>query len=243
MTQPPKEKQIARKKCVLYARFSPRPDAATSDSCDKQMELCRDYAQKHNYEIISEFEDRNKSRNDAGREGVLDAIASLKRGWVLVSYDESRFGAGIAAILLEDKVHKRGAVIEFSTGTPGDDPNKKLIRQIMYAVKEHEREMNRNLTSTQMRKHISNGRVMSKRLPYGYKLDPKNDKMMVKCDKEQHVISEIVRLRDVNGMTFDKIVIYLNEHDEIQARNAQFWKASVYRMYKREKEGRYGKKD
>lgn len=229
------------KRCVLYARFSPRPDAATSDACDKQMYFCREYAKKHGYMVMGEFEDRNKSRNDAGRPGILDAIAYMKRHWILVSYDESRFGASTAALVLEDKVHKIGGKLEFTTGAPGDDVNQRMLRRIMYEFDDQKRRMNNARTSSQMRKHVRNGRMMGGTTPYGFMVDPNDKKLMIECPHEKWVIAEIMRLRDVEGMTFRKLTAHLNDRG-IEARGKKFWTESVYRTYKGARDGRYPKK-
>ena len=38
---------------VIYARFSPRPDANECDSVEKQLERCRSYCKAHGYDVIS----------------------------------------------------------------------------------------------------------------------------------------------------------------------------------------------
>ena len=46
---------------VIYARFSPRPDAQECDSVAKQRERCRAYCQAHGYDVIAEKHDEDMS--------------------------------------------------------------------------------------------------------------------------------------------------------------------------------------
>jgi len=46
---------------VLYARFSPRPNAEECDSAKKQLERCRPYSEGRGYTVIAEHKDEDLS--------------------------------------------------------------------------------------------------------------------------------------------------------------------------------------
>ena len=56
---------------VIYARFSPRPDAQDCDSVEKQRDRCRSYCKAHGYDVIAEKDDEDMSGGRAdNRAGV-----------------------------------------------------------------------------------------------------------------------------------------------------------------------------
>ena len=77
---------------VLYARFSPRPNAEECDSVEKQLERCRAYSLGHGYTVVAQHHDKDLSGARAdNRPGLQSAIAAAcKRKAVLVVYSLSR---------------------------------------------------------------------------------------------------------------------------------------------------------
>jgi site-specific DNA recombinase len=77
---------------VIYARFSPRPDANECDSFEKQTERCRAYCGVHGYEVIGKKHDNDMSGGRAdNRPGLQAAIAlACKHKAVLVVYKLDR---------------------------------------------------------------------------------------------------------------------------------------------------------
>jgi DNA invertase Pin-like site-specific DNA recombinase len=77
---------------VIYARFSPRPNAEECDSVEKQLERCRSYCKAHGYDVIAEQDDEDMSGGRAdNRPGLQAAIAlACKAKAVLVVYKLDR---------------------------------------------------------------------------------------------------------------------------------------------------------
>jgi site-specific DNA recombinase len=222
-------------KCVIYARFSPRPDMETSDSADKQFELCRDYAAKRGYEIVGEYKDEGASRNDMARMGLAEAIESLRRGYVLLCYELSRFGAGGEAVALERQIQGRGASVEFVQGFHvSNSPDTKLIRDIMYAIKEYERQMIGARTQVRMLMHQRAGRPMSKLPPYGYTIvESGGQKRLVPCEDEQVAAVTMLQMHKA-GLTTVEIVKALEKSLGAKGRRGDKWsRTTVYRVLKR----------
>lgn len=216
------------KKCVIYARFSPRPDAAESDSAEKQIEICREYAQQNGYEVVGEFVDKAKSRNDANREGLIRAIDSIKRGQVLLCYDLSRFGAGHTAIVYEQDLIRRGGSLEVVDGpNTANDPDTKMLRTIMFAFKEREREMIAERTRIKMLKMQREGRSVSGHPPYGYTKDPNDKTRLIKDPDEYPVLEKIISLYE-GGMSMSGIAKKLDETN-VKSRRGNGWHATTIR--------------
>jgi len=183
-------------KAVLYTRFSPRPNADDSDSCEKQDEICREYCEKKGYEVVGYFEDKKLSGDEADRPGLWEALGALKRGYVLVVRWRNRLARDVyLSEVIRRRVKKAGARIEAVEGdTNGDSPQDVLVRQIFAAMSEYEKKLIGIRTKYAMLKHQANGRIMGGVLPYGYKKDPDRTGYMIPCPAEQEVIGEIRQL-------------------------------------------------
>src|SRR5262249_28179568 len=77
---------------VLYARFSPRPNAGECDSVGKQLERCRAYSEGHGYMVFAQHYDKDLSGARAGTRPGLQrwVAAACKPKAVLVVYPLSR---------------------------------------------------------------------------------------------------------------------------------------------------------
>lgn len=219
-------------KCIIYARFSPRPDEATSDANEKQIESCMDYAHEQGWEIVAVHQDKAKSRDDAEREGIADAIQALKQGMVLLCYDSSRFGSGAAAVFYEDRITRKKARLAFvQGGTMDDSPEARLLREILYAFNQYQKIMIGARTRAKMRKKQADGHICSKVLPYGYKRDPHNPKMMIPDGDEQQAIKLMKDLRK-EGRSYGYITRELTQL-KAPARNKNWHKSTVKRVLDR----------
>lgn len=215
------------RKCVIYARYSPRPDESTSDSNDNQIEICQAFAQRQGLEVMGVFEDRGKSRNDIERVGVYDAIGELEPGWAVLCLEPSRFGSGYIAMVLEHEVMRKGCEVIFADGTTldSDDPWSMVIRAANYAYAEVQRRMVGPRTSAKMKQHMRNGRKMGGKPVYGYRFEGKE---MLEDPEEQKVIAQIMQMHE-EGTTNYSIAKALNEQG-VPARGDKWHPNSVRRV-------------
>jgi len=188
----------AKANAIIYARFSPRPNADQSESIKKQIEVCREYCRKKQYAVLEHFEDRALSGTDADRPGLWAAIDAVKRGYVLVVRWRSRLARDVyLEETIERLVDKAGGHIEAVEENNGQKPHDKMIRQILAAFREYERRMIAMRTKYAMLKYQNKDkRIMSKKLPYGYKRDPHNKDKMIEEPREQIAIDIMERLRE-----------------------------------------------
>lgn len=225
-----------KQKCVLYARFSPRPKEAMENcqSIGQQLAECRAYAVKKGYSIEGSYQDEGKSRNDFDRPGLLGAIRDMKRGWKLIAVRPDRVGSGQAFGVLTYQIEKRGATVEFATGDyNGDDPAKRLVRDILSHVAEYERAMTGVRTSMGMRYRQANDERMTHEdtLPIGKMVDPKDSRRMVDNPDEIPAV-EMARKWRKAGESYSEIVRRLNASG-YKPRGERWHRTTVVRMLKR----------
>ena len=185
-------------KAVLYARFSPRPNAAECESCEVQLAELRAYCQREGLEVRAQFRDRALSGADDRRPGLARAIDAVKRGDVLLVRSWDRlFKDARLGLMAEFDIQRRGAevrsITEDGTGLPTE--LRDFMRGIFLLVAEYQRKLSKARTSMKMRQHQANGRRMSDRCPFGWTRDPKNSALLVEVAEEQQVIRQIIERR------------------------------------------------
>jgi len=181
---------------VLYARYSPRPNAEKCESVEKQLEDLRRYCKEHKIRVAKEFSDKALSGSDDDRPGMWDAVNALKPGWLLVvtRFDRIARDSTFALNIIRHQIEKKRSKI-LSVSEPGaneDSPDGRLIRTMMLALAEYEREMIRARTRAAMRRHQNNGRRMSHKCPYGWSPDPEDPARMIPNDAERTIIGAVV---------------------------------------------------
>lgn len=180
-------------KAVIYARFSPRPGAATCESIDTQREACIAYCAGKAYTVAEFHGDKAVSGSDEDRPVLWDAVNALRRGYVLVVYSADRLARSVyLAEYIRRKVDAKGARIECVRGdNNGTTPEDVLVRQVMQAFAEYERKIIAARTRLAMRRHQQTGRRMSRIAPYGYRVDGKR---LVEDPAEQAIIVRVAGL-------------------------------------------------
>lgn len=215
---------------IIYTRFSPRPDAATSESCETQRKICEEHARAKDWRVVGCFDDPDKSGADGCREKLDAAIRALKKGDVLLVYKWDRIARDLMlALQYERQIESRGARVVAVTGdVPGDNPQAKFTRHILMAVAELERKMISERTRNAMRTMQRNGRRMTSpgHVPYGWKVDPNDSRKMVPDEHEQRVLKEILSLRRAHE-SYGGIAKLLNGDPETQARRGKWYSKTV----------------
>lgn len=216
---------------TIYTRFSPRPDAATSESCETQRRICEEHAAKQGWTIAATFDDPDRSGADGCREKLDAAIRSLRRGDVLLVYKWDRIARDLMlALQYERQIESKGARVVAVTGDiPGDNPHAKFTRHILMAVAELERKMISERTRNAMRTLQKSGRRMSApgRVPYGWRVDGENGARIVPDERERGIIRLILQSKK-GGESYNAIAAKLNASPDTQARNGH-WSAKVVR--------------
>ena len=163
-------------KAILYARFSPRPNAAECESVEKQLAELTAWCARHGYTVVASHEDKDLSGGDRERAGCFAALADVKRGYTLLVRDWTRLGRdSLFNLWLAEQCHSKGAELRSAAEGVFDDagdPNTKLLSSIVSAIGEWHRAMGNIRTSAGMRRNQANGRLQSRIPPYGWREGP-----------------------------------------------------------------------
>ena len=164
-------------RAIIYARFSPRPNAKECLSIAVQVERCREFAATHGLLVDSTYTDEAMSGKNMQRPGVqaaLEHVARLKSKGVLVIYSLSRLARStIEAIQTIDRINHAGAnIVSLHDAIDTTTAMGRLMLTLTAALAQLERELIAERTSDGMLSLQANGRQMSYRAPYGYRADP-----------------------------------------------------------------------
>jgi DNA invertase Pin-like site-specific DNA recombinase len=172
-------------------------------------------------------------RVDAGTSGklaiedrpvLLDAVATLKRGDVLLVAKRDRLGRDVIAVaMIERLIERKGArvVSAAGEGTDSNDPTAMLMRRIVDAFSEYERLLIAARTRAALAAKRKRGERVSGILPFGYQLGG-DGKTLEPVAAEQATMTLIRSLRN-NGHSFQAIADRLNE-DGIFTRSGSRWR-------------------
>jgi DNA invertase Pin-like site-specific DNA recombinase len=237
---PQQSPAVAGRKAILYARFSPRPNADECESCEVQLGDLREWCRQRGIVIEAEEHDDALSGDDAERPGLERALAGAKRGRLLLcrKFDRiSRDTRHLLGVALD--LARRGVQLESITEgryDPNDDEFE-LLFTILAGLGQYQRKKIKRSTRDKMLQHQACGRRMSKQPPYGMELDPDSPPVMHdgipgqpsglrKNEKEQAVIARIIKEFD-SGEGLPSIVQSLTKA-KIPCRAGR-WHASTVR--------------
>ena len=157
-----------------YLRVSTQDQAESGAGLAAQLDACRRFAKSQDAELAAVFEDKGVSgaKGLEARPGLLDAIAALKKGDVLVVAKRDRLGRDpIKVAMIESAVARKGARIVSTAGegTDGDDPASVLMRRMIDAFAEYERLLIGARTKAALGAKKARGERTGS-VPYGYTL-------------------------------------------------------------------------
>lgn len=126
-------------RAVAYARVSTDAQVASGLGLEAQEAATRELAGRLGVELAASFRDEGLSGTTPldRRPGLLDAIASLGKGDVLLVARRDRLGRDVVAVaLIEREVARRGARVASAAGEGSEleGPTGKLVRTILDAV-------------------------------------------------------------------------------------------------------------
>lgn len=164
-----------QRSAVVYTRFSPRPDAAESESLQAQSALCRNYAVAQGWTIEMYFEDAAVTgATREGRKGLramLDYLKANPRKQVVLCYAMSRISRSVLDLLnLAEELEGMGNELvcvkdQLDTTTPMG----RFTFTIFGALNQLEREQISARTSDAMRTMVLRGRSTGT-LPHGFRI-------------------------------------------------------------------------
>lgn len=198
------------KQAICYCRFSPRPDAAECDSCEKQEERCQAFCQRRGYQVARVIADPDVSGGLLSRPGLSAALEALQPGWVLVVDRSDRLARDmLVSLTIRHQVAQIGATIEYADGSPDDTtPEGELMQNILAAFAAYERACIRRATARGLARKRAAGQWVG-RPPVGWRMDPDGSGTLVRNMEEQAAIICARELRE-RGLRSKEIADALN---------------------------------
>ena len=169
---PPKTKSV-----VLYARFSPRPNADQCQSIKWQLDCLRAHAEKQGWKVVGEFEDAAEKGSDANRAGLWQAVSAAKEpGCAILVHRLDRLARDRWLFyMIEHELARSGACILSACGEGnGESPEDEMTRGIVVLLADFHRKMNNARMKAAIRHHRHNGLNLynPERPLFGLMLDP-----------------------------------------------------------------------
>jgi DNA invertase Pin-like site-specific DNA recombinase len=232
-------------RAIIYLRVSTDEQAENKNGLNAQEDAARAYAARLGLEVAGVFTDAGITGSVGleRRPALLDAIAALSKGDVLLVAKRDRIGRldPMAMAMIEAAVRRKGARIVSAAGegTEDDDPSSILMRRMVDAFAEYERLIIRARTKAALRAKRKRNEKTGGPLPYGFERGPdkpgpkdKSIKTLVPCKAEQEVLVLMKALR-AGGMTLDGIADELNGRG-IKRREGAAWEHSyISRLLKK----------
>lgn len=195
------------KQAIIYARFSPRPDADKSKSCENQIDRCKKYCISKGYEIFLIFEDKGVSGAVLYRNGLSEAINSLKEGMVFIVDTADRLARDmLVELTIVSQIHNAGCSVEYADGTPMRTTKEgRLYRNMLAAFAQFQRESISENTIRGLEKKRENGEWQG-RPPIGYDYD-KESKVLIENESEQE---DLKLIKSMSHLKSQDIAKHLN---------------------------------
>jgi len=212
---------------VIYTRFSSQ--SQDKQTTEVQLKACREFAEKHGYNVIEEYSDEactgKNDRRPAFRKMLKDSEKGQFQFVIVYKYD--RFARNIRLSLnYEAELEARG-IITLSTIEPySNDANGKLMRGMNYLIAEfysndYAQRIQKGLENTSS-KYQSTGGQRS----LGYKT---KDKKFTIVKNEAIAVQKIFEMY-ASGENMATIINYMNELGFKTANGNSFNKNSIHRI-------------
>ncbi len=160
---------------VVYLRVSTDEQAASGLGLEAQTHACHQWAEREGCPVAGAFTDDGVSGAAPidKRPGLLDAIAALEPGDVLLVAKRDRLGRDpIVSAMIESAAARKSCrvVSAAGEGTADDDPSSVLMRRLVDAFAEYERLLIRARTRAALAAKKRRGERTGQ-VPYGSRLD------------------------------------------------------------------------
>jgi site-specific DNA recombinase len=220
------------KQAIGYIRVSTERQASEGASLEAQQAKIEQWCLANGYELVNVFKDEGISgkRMDT-RQGLRDALASIKKGNAFVFYSMSRVARSTKDMLsIGDLITKKRAdmvsVIEDFDTTSASG---KLMFQMLAVLAEFERNLVGERTATVLQNKKTNGQVYTNQTPYGFKAV---NGRLEQVKQEVKVVAEIQQAR-AKGQTLQSIADSLNSRGIPTKTNKQWQPATIHLLLQR----------
>lgn len=218
-------------KIYAYLRVSTDQQADSGAGLAAQIDACKKWAAQQNNSLAGIFTDEGISGSTGldKRPALMEAINLLEKGDVLLVAKRDRLGRDpIAVAMIEAAVQRKHAktLSASGEGTENDDPSSILMRRMIDAFAEFERNIITGRTKAAMAAKKSRGERVGY-IPFGFCLS--EDGVCLKEDEqEQTILNQIAELKKA-GLSTRKIADEMNKREAFNRGGAKWNHASIHR--------------
>ena len=220
------------KQAIGYIRVSSAQQAQEGVSLEAQQAKIEQWCLANGYELVNVFKDEGISgkRMDT-RQGLQDALATLKRGNAFVFYSMSRVARStkdmlsIGELITKKKADMVSVIENFDTTTATG----KMMFQMLAVLAEFERNLVGERTATVLQNKKANRQVYTNQTPYGFKAV---NGRLEQVKQEVKVVAEIQQAR-AKGQTLQSIADSLNSRGIPTKTNKQWQPATIHLLLQR----------
>lgn len=218
-------------KYVIYLRVSTDQQGL---GLEAQRDMCNKYLSNFALPETVEFSDQGYggALELDKRPGLLEAIAELEKGDILLISQRDRIGRDpIVNAMIERAVERKKARLISASGdvSDGKDPASILMRRMVDAFSEYERLIIGARTKSALQVKKKNGERVG-HIPFGFRLC--NDNKHLELDEiEQTILSRINDYRN-KGLSFRRIANELNDKRELNRQSREWNHVSITRVMK-----------
>ena len=231
---------------IGYGRWSDRRNADQCESNEAQREFIEEFCKENGWELVDYFCDERKTgrgkqhatnRDELDRPGLWAAVDAIKPGYTLVAWRPDRIARDVFLDeLVRRQVEKAGGrVVTVLANVEGDTPEANMMRTILAAFSQYERDVISVRTSAAMRRHQANGRRMTSynSVPYGWRPCPRDLSLMEENPEEQAVIDVVIDMFRAGHAIKDIVRILEDMETPTRAGNGVWHSQAIRRILKR----------
>lgn len=232
---------------VIYARYSSHNQ--TECSIEGQLEVCRRFAEEHNYNVINEYIDRAKTGTKENRYSFKKMISDSKNQTfqVIIVYQLDRFARNrYTSVIYKKELQELGIRVLSARENITDDASGILMESVLEGMAEYFSVELGQKVKRGMKLNAENCYYNGGTVPLGYKLEVVNDEKfnnsIKKAVKKRYVIDEdkapiVKKIFEMyaSDKRMVEIIDYLNRLGLTTSYNKPFNRSSIRRILENKK--------
>jgi site-specific DNA recombinase len=213
------------KQAIGYIRVSTDRQAKEGVSLDSQRDMIQSWCERNGYELEQVYVDAGVSgKRMKNREGLQNALKSMRKDTVLVAYSISRLARSLPDMLsiCREIDRKGGDLVSLTEKIDTISPSGRMMFSMLAAFAQYESEIIGERTSTAMQHKRAKGERYCNVTPFGFK---EVNGRLQEVDKEMRVIQGIIKQRS-QGMSLRAIAETLTS-EGIATKRGGTWQANT----------------
>jgi site-specific DNA recombinase len=185
------------KRAILYARVSGDDRGNDGRNLKGQLEMCREYARQHSWQVVAEMAEDDRGASGASFElpklNEVLKLAQSGRFDVLVVREIDRLSRKLAKqLIVEEELKRHNVRIEYALGEYPDTPEGNLMKNLKASIAEYERlKISERIVRGRQQKVKAGSVLVYGNPPYGYRVVEKGGKWVLEIHEPE---AQIVRL-------------------------------------------------